>query len=122
MDKFTWGMIGILIISVIGMTIYFGGGSITGSTVKDVTVENVKIVEVGLTKSGAYTDLTLNLNEPVVLTNDGTLRGCSTFIVQKDLGLRADISSKGHPFTPTKTGTFTYTCSMGMYLGTMTIN
>ncbi len=115
MDKFTWAMIGILIVSIISMALYFKG-PLTGNIVKDTSSVEGKLVDVGLA-GNKYKDIMLNLNEPVILQNDGSLRGCSSSIVQKELGIRADLSRGNYQFTPTKQGTFTLTCSMGMYSG-----
>lgn len=119
MDKFTWIMISIVLVSAIGMTVYFQG-PFTGNAVKEIQPEEGNVVLVGV-KGNRYTDITVTANQPTILRNDGTLRGCSTFIVQRELGIKADLSSGDYEFTPTKKGTFISTCSMGMYTGTIKV-
>ncbi len=82
-----------------------------------------QIVMLGIDKTG-YTphEFTGEAGKPVTLRNDGTIKGCASFVVQPELGIRADFTrSDSYTFTPAKKGRFTYTCSMGMYRGVVNV-
>ena len=83
----------------------------------------MQVVSLGLQEGSYFPAIVeVEMGKPVVLRNDGTLRGCSSFLVQKDLGLNADLSgNKEYTFIPQKKGTFAYTCSMGMYKGVIRV-
>ena len=82
-----------------------------------------QIIEVGLTKEG-YTPsiITVNVNQPVTLKNDGTLGGCGMYLNQPEIGMSANfVNNDTYTFTPKIKGTFVYTCSMGMFKGTIKV-
>jgi copper chaperone CopZ len=61
---------------------------------------------------------------PVKLVADmNRLSGCSTSIVMPDFGVRKVLSAADNviEFTPTQSGTFSFSCSMGMYRGTIVV-
>ena len=78
-------------------------------------------------KSGRYDPIKVQAGVPVRWTIHaaaGTLNGCNNKIVipeygrlQKKLALGDNVVE----FTPTRTGTFTYTCWMGMIRGKITV-
>ena len=96
---------------------------VTGKTTLVGEASDAQEVLVGL-QGGRYsfTPDTIEANKPVMLKNDGTLRGCSVAMMQKELGINANFAREDtYTFTPKKTGEFRVTCSMGMYQGTLNI-
>ncbi len=82
-----------------------------------------QIIKLGL-KGARYTPsvITVESGKPVTLQNDGSLAGCALYVSQPQLGINANfMRNKEYTFTPQKTGTFIYTCSMGMYKGTINV-
>jgi len=118
--------IGIFIVAFVANMFWgsasLGNNSLTGSAVV-VTGEDAQIIEIGLDRSGFRPAVvTVQANKPVILKNDGTLGGCGLYIIQPELGLNANFARDDtYTFTPTIKGTFTYTCSMGMFKGTMKV-
>ena len=61
---------------------------------------------------------------PVKLVGDmGRIPGCSRSIVIPDFGVQKVLSASDNTieFTPDKSGTFAFSCSMGMYRGTIVV-
>lgn len=61
---------------------------------------------------------------PVRIVADmGRIPGCSRSIVIPDFGIRKVLSTGDNTieFTPDKSGTFSFSCSMGMYRGTIVV-
>jgi len=113
----------IMVIVVLGLGSFFFGGAVTGDAVDTASVGEAQVVEIGLSREG-YTPstITVKANQPVILKNDGTLGGCGLYPTQAELGINADFSKDDtYEFTPTKKGKFTYTCSMGMFKGTIEV-
>lgn len=73
-------------------------------------------------QAGSYPDITVKAGEPVEWTidaPDGSINGCNYSIIQQDLGIQYSFNPGENviEFTPTETGTYTYTCWMGMITG-----
>lgn len=99
---------------------FYGSGATGAATAQG---DDVQVVEIGL-RGGSYFPAVIEVGagKPVILRSDGTLKGCSSFVVQRDLGISADLSgNREYQFVPQKRGTFMYTCSMGMYRGTIKV-
>ncbi|MDR2528435.1 MAG: sulfite exporter TauE/SafE family protein [Synergistaceae bacterium] len=144
--KFTRGMMmaGAVMVIVLGVGMFGNGMSLTGfsegfefasSGVVSVTAQAkpaqtergvVQLVRTEL-KSGRYDPIKVQAGVLVRWTihaEPGTINGCNNKIVipeygrlQKKLVLGDNIVE----FTPTRTGTFTYTCWMGMIRGKITV-
>ena len=99
-----------------------GVQGITGNAIQADSGE-AQVVLIGLTRNGfTPSQITVKAGKPVTLKNDGTLGGCGLYPNQPEIGMAADFStSDEYTFTPKKTGTFTYTCSMGMFKGQINI-
>ncbi len=63
--------------------------------------------------------ITVKANQPVSISLDSSVQGCFRSLVIKDLGVSESARTPQDTidFTPTKKGTFTFTCSMGMGYG-----
>lgn len=91
----------------------------------DFDQEDVQIIKMTQSASG-YSPKTLRVNvgTPVrwVITSESSFT-CASSIVVPSLGIRTNLK-KGEnifEFTPTKTGSIPYSCSMGMYRGTILV-
>jgi len=93
----------------------------TGATIKDSG--EAQVITLGLDEGGYLPrEFTVKANQPVTLKNDGSLKGCSIYPIQAEIGMAGDFSkSDEYTFTPTKKGTFTFTCGMGMWKGTINV-
>ena len=63
--------------------------------------------------------ISVKAGQPVELTLDSSVKGCLRSLVIKDFGVAqyAQTPKDTIKFTPTKRGTFTFACSMGMGYG-----
>ena len=63
--------------------------------------------------------ISVKAGQPVELTLDSSVKGCLRSLVIKDFGVAqyAQTPKDTINFTPTKRGTFTFACSMGMGYG-----
>jgi sulfite exporter TauE/SafE/copper chaperone CopZ len=141
--KFTRGMMtaGAAMVIVLGIAMFGSGMSLTGISLasasrggesaiaQEAAVGNegdVQLVRTEL-KPGRYDPIKVQAGIPVRWTihaEPGTVNGCNNRIVipeydrlQKKLALGDNVVE----FTPTRTGTFAYTCWMGMIRGKITV-
>jgi sulfite exporter TauE/SafE/copper chaperone CopZ len=141
--KFTRGMmtVGAAMVVVLGVAMFGNGMSLTGppptfaqdSGTYSASVQasaqaedSVQLVRTEL-KPGRYDPIKVQAGIPVrwtIYAKPGTINGCNNKIVipeydrlQKKLALGDNIVE----FTPTRTGTFTYACWMGMIRGKITV-
>ena len=139
--KFTRGMMtaGAVMVVVLGVAMFGNGMGLTGFSLDSALAQDkgaqsipvqsagdVQLVRTEL-KSGRYDPIKVQAGVPVRWTIHaaaGTLNGCNNKIVipeygrlQKKLALGDNVVE----FTPTRTGTFTYTCWMGMIRGKITV-
>jgi len=88
---------------------------------------NNGVQEVQLTVQGGNympNPIVVKKGVPVKLVADlGTVRGCASSIVIPDFGVRKTVQAGDNEitFTPDKSGTFQFSCSMGMYQGTIVV-
>ncbi|MDY2872091.1 MAG: hypothetical protein SOT57_06095 [Eubacteriales bacterium] len=73
-----------------------------------------------------YPDITVTAGEPVrwvIDAPDGSINGCNNriFIPALDLEYAFQPGENVIEFTPSETGTISYTCWMGMIRGTITV-
>jgi sulfite exporter TauE/SafE/copper chaperone CopZ len=139
--KFTRGMMtaGAVMVVVLGVAMFGSGMGLTGFSLNSASAQDksaqsasvqstgdVQLVRTEL-KSGRYDPIKVQVGVPVRWTIHaaaGTVNGCNNKIVipeygrlQKKLALGDNVVE----FTPTRTGTFTYTCWMGMIRGKITV-
>lgn len=86
--------------------------------------DGVQTVETSL--SGGYTPITVVAGTPVKWTISATkktLTSCNRTIEIPEFDIEKTLSAGDNviEFTPTKAGTFTYTCWMGMIRSTITV-
>jgi sulfite exporter TauE/SafE/copper chaperone CopZ len=111
--------------SLTGISFMQGGGS--SAQIVPARIEgDVQLVRTEL-KSGRYDPIKVQVGIPVRWTihaNPGTINGCNNRIVIPEydrLQKKLEFGDNIVEFTPTRTGTFTYTCWMGMIRGRITV-
>ena len=119
-----WKYATVTLLVVLGVFFFVSSGSgttgtekITGNAVYDGTTQKVVLSM----KNANYYPNTIRVKEgiPVSVTLDSSVQGCGRSLNIKDLGVReySQDASQTIKFTPTKKGTFTFACSMGMFYG-----
>ncbi|MBI5804304.1 cupredoxin domain-containing protein [Candidatus Pacearchaeota archaeon] len=117
----------ILVLIVGGIFFLRGGSSVTGNVVAQeggaLQEETQKVVL--STKNYNYypSEIKVKVNQPVSITLDEKVQGCLRSFTIKDLGVSkyARTPQETIDFTPTKKGTFTFACSMGMGYGKLIV-
>lgn len=114
------------IIALAGAILFLNSGDsvVNGSVVNNGNMGNAQHVALSM-KNGNYfpNTITVKANQPVEVTLDSSVVGCYRAFTIRDLGV-ADLSNNPSDtitFTPTKTGSFRFACSMGMGFGTIVV-
>lgn len=118
-------VIGVFIV-VAGAIIFMNSGSsniVTGNVIVNTGGDAQKITLSERELNYYPQTLTVNVGQPVELTLDSSVKGCLRSFTIRDLGVQqyAKTASDVIKFTPTKKGTFTFACSMGMGYGTIIV-
>ena len=117
-----WGTLMIIVFG--GYLMMAGSGnSITGNAVAGGSGETQEVV-IGM-KNYNYNPgkVTVNVNQPVRISLDSTVQGCFRDFTIRDLGIQKYLQTPNDyvEFTPTKKGTYTFACSMGMGYGKLVV-
>ncbi len=120
-------LIGIFLI--LGTFGYFmlGEGNNTGNIVKassNINSENVQEIIIGMKDFNYYPNtITVKAGQPVSISLDNTVQGCFRDFTIREFGIRKYMQNPTDTvtFTPTKPGTYTFACSMGMGRGTLIV-
>lgn len=119
----------IVVLGVAGAYLYNAGkgGEPKDSTTNPATGNtgntgsgDVQKINLGMKSYNYYPNtIKVKVNQPVSITLDSTVGGCFRDFVIKGLGVKKYSKNPGDTidFTPTKTGTFTFACSMSMATG-----
>ncbi|OIO41595.1 hypothetical protein COU56_03145 [Candidatus Pacearchaeota archaeon CG10_big_fil_rev_8_21_14_0_10_31_9] len=126
-------IIGLVIIAV-GAFIYFDSNNVQGidnvnanpdSDINpDTSNGDVQKVNIGIKNYNYYPNtITVKANKPVEITLDSSVVGCYRGFVIRGFGINQYSSNPSEKitFTPTKTGTYKFQCSMGMGRGTIIV-
>jgi len=91
------------------------GASIFGNDVQQISL--------GFNRGYYPNTIKVKANQPVEITLDSSVNGCYRSLLIRDLGVSGTSRSPSDKikFTPTKKGTFTYSCGMGMARGTIIV-
>lgn len=136
--KFTSKMMTVSAVTVILMGIFMfnNGMSLSGLSLPFMSAndENAKTTQVedGLQtvttnlSSGGYEPITVQVGIPVkwvVNAKDGTINGCNNKIIvdEYDIQKELEVGENVIEFTPMETGTYTYSCWMGMINSEITV-
>ncbi|MBS3072464.1 cupredoxin domain-containing protein [Candidatus Pacearchaeota archaeon] len=90
----------------------------------DTVSGDVQKVNLGIKNYNYYPNtITVKVGKPVSITLDKSVVGCYRSFTIRDLGVNKYSSNPSQTidFTPTKTGTFRFACSMGMGTGTIIV-
>lgn len=96
----------------------------TGSVSQSNSNENTQKVVLGIKDYNYYPNtITLNAGQPVSISLDSTVSGCLRDFTIRAMGIHKYLKSPQDTieFTPTKPGTYTFACSMGMGTGTLIV-
>ena len=84
----------------------------------------VREFTLGMKNYNYYPDsITVKAGQPVKISLDKTAQGCFRDFTIRDLGVRKYLQKTSDfvEFTPTKKGTYTFACSMGMGYGKLIV-
>ena len=117
-------IVGIIVLAGAILFLNSGDSVVNGSVVNNGNMGNAQQVALSM-KNGNYfpNTITVKANQPVEVTLDSSVVGCYRAFTIRDLGV-ADLSNNPSDtitFTPTKTGSFRFACSMGMGFGTIIV-
>src|SRR3989344_3226652 len=124
--------LGIIVIAVIILAVYLISSSDTLSSVNTNTITGNVINNNGMIQKVVLSEKDLNYypqeirvkaNQPVSLSLDNKVKGCLRSFTIRDLGISKYLKAVTDTleFTPTKTGTFAFSCSMGMGFGKLIV-
>lgn len=122
-------IIGIVILAV-GAFIYFNSNvaqadvNVNGNSNTDTNNENAQKVTLGIKNYNYYPNtITVKVNQPVEVTLDDSVVGCYRSFNIKELGVSKNARTPEDKiiFTPTKPGTYTFQCIMGMGYGKLIV-
>ena len=124
--------LGIIVIAVIILAGYLISSSDTLSSVNTNTITGNVINNNGMIQKVVLSEKDLNYypqeirvkaNQPVSLSLDNKVKGCLRSFTIRDLGISKYLKAVTDTleFTPTKTGTFAFSCSMGMGFGKLIV-
>lgn len=121
----------ILLVLVVGSFVFSSYRDLDIKTIDTITdvnaaanAEDVQKITLGMKNYNYYPNtITVKEGRPVELTLDDSIYGCLRSFTVKDLGVSKYSRSSGDviTFTPTKKGTFRFSCSMGMGYGTIIV-
>lgn len=99
--------------------------SLTGNTISNIVNSNVQEINMNIDSSG-YSPNSFVLKKGVPVkwnVNINQLTGCNKEIIAKDFAIDKVLKEGANliEFTPDKTGTFTFSCGMGMLRGSFLI-
>lgn len=119
---------GAILVVILGFVMFNNGlalsginlskGSDTKSAVRAEIQDDVQVVTTEL-KGGRYEPIIVEVDKPVkwnIQASNGSLNGCNNRMIIREYGIEKSLESGDNivEFTPTETGTYTYSCWMGM--------
>lgn len=115
-----------IVIVLVGAFIFLNKGqaSVSGEVISGDN-QNAQKITLSMKNSNYYPNtITVKANQPVEITLDNSVRGCYRSFTIRELGVSKYSKTPEETiiFTPTKTGTFRFACSMGMGTGTIVVN
>lgn len=124
MEKSTLYLLGIVLLIGIGAYFFFDNGNINGNIIQQVDAGEVQKIILSEKDYNYYpNEIKVKAGEPVSISLDSSVKGCLRSFTIKDLGIFKSLKTPQDTitFTPTKKGTYKFTCSMGMGYGTFIV-
>jgi len=127
--------VGAVLVIILGFSMFNSGLSLSGfastispsdSNVNRAIIEDgIQVINTTLS-SGRYEAISVKAGIPVkwtITAEKGTINGCNNRIFIPEYGIekKFQLGDNVIEFTPTETGTFTYSCWMGMIRSTITV-
>ena len=115
------GLILFIIVLVGGFMFINGKSSVNGDVIAD---GDAQIITLGIKDYNYYPNtITVKANQPVRIYLDESVGGCYRSFTVREFGVSKYLRSPEDyvEFVPTKTGTFGFSCSMGMGTGTLIV-
>lgn len=127
--------VGAVLVIILGFSMFNSGLSLSGfaSTIspsdsdisRAIIEDGIQIVNTSL-NPGRYEAISVKAGMPVkwtITAEKGTINGCNNRIFIPEYGIekKFKLGDNVIEFTPTETGTFTYSCWMGMIRSTITV-
>lgn len=127
LEKSTIYGIGIFLVLVLGGYFLLGNDSenYNNGNVANTGGENVQEITIGMKNYNYYPNtINVKVNVPVRIKLDESVSGCFRDFTIREFGIRKHLQTPTDyvEFTPTKTGTFTFACSMGMGTGKLIVS
>lgn len=119
-------VLGIVLILIVALGVFaLSKTNLIGNTINNSGNNNaVQKITLGIQNYNYYPNvINVKVNEPVSITLDDSVKGCYRGFVIKDFGVQKYSTNPSDTidFTPTKVGTFRFSCSMGMGTGTLIV-
>lgn len=124
MKKTTLYAILIMVLIIFGGYLIFGKTSANSNVVAGDNSGDFQKVTLSIKNYNYYPNtITVKANEPVRIYLDQSVVGCYRSFVIRQLGVSKYLKSPNDylEFTPTKPGTYGFSCSMGMGTGTLIV-
>ncbi|MBS3084313.1 cupredoxin domain-containing protein [Candidatus Pacearchaeota archaeon] len=124
MSKFIFAVVIILVLAF-GIFLIKGGPDTSGNAVDGNTNSgDIQKVTLGMKNGNYYPNtVTVKVNQPVRIYLDKSVSGCYRSFTIRDFGIAKNLPTPNDyvEFTPIKTGSFRFACSMGMGTGTLVV-
>lgn len=114
----------ILILIVAAGFFLVGKDNSIGNTTGNTGSGEIQKVVIGMKNLNYYPNtITVKANQQVRISLDSTVTGCLRSFTIRDFGIAKYLRTPNDyvEFTPTKKGTFRFSCSMGMGTGTLIV-
>jgi plastocyanin domain-containing protein len=124
--KSTLYILGIIVLIFVGSFFMLKSGSsnVTTNTINEESNGEVQKVVIGMKNYNYYPNtVKVNAGTPVSISLDESVYGCFRDFTIREFGVREYLKTPQDTveFTPTKKGTYTFACSMGMGTGTLIV-
>jgi len=122
--KSTLYLIGIVLLIVIVGFFFLSGESASANLIKENSGGEVQEVVIGMKNYNYYPNtIRVKAGMPVSIALDETVSGCFRDFTIREFGVHEYLRTPQDSveFTPTKKGSYTFACSMGMGTGTLIV-